>query len=123
VVRSLSKEILEDYGYAVIAAPNGPEGLRICREFDGQIDLVITDVVMPQMSGLELAESVGVLRPDARVLYMSGFTNDAVVRHGVGDDGLCFIQKPFSPDSLALKAREVLDQIGARENSGASHKG
>ena len=119
VVRDLSKEILEDYGYAVIAAPNGQEGLRICREFDGQIDLVITDVVMPQMSGRELAESVGVLRPDARVLYMSGFTNDAVVRHGVRDDGMCFIQKPFSPDSLALKAREVLDQIGARENSGA----
>jgi PAS domain S-box-containing protein len=119
VVRNLSTEILEDYGYAVIAAPNGQEGLRICREFDGQIDLVITDVVMPQMSGRELAESVGVLRPDARVLYMSGFTNDAVVRHGVLDDGMCFIQKPFSPDSLALKVREVLDQIGARENSGA----
>jgi DNA-binding response OmpR family regulator len=118
VVRDLSEEVLEDYGYAVIAAPNGQEGLRICRAFDGEIDLMITDVVMPQMSGRELAESVAVLRPDARVLYMSGFTNDAVVRHGVLVDDMCFIQKPFSPDALALKVRSVLDQIGSRENSG-----
>jgi PAS domain S-box-containing protein len=114
MVRDLSKEILEAYGYSVIAAPNGQEGLRICKEFEGPIDLMITDVVMPQMSGRELAENIGTLRPDTRVLYMSGFTNDAVVRHGVLDDGMCFIQKPFSPDSLALKAREVLNQAEAR---------
>ena len=114
MVRDLSKEILEGYGYEVISAPNGKEGLRICQEFEGDIDLVITDVVMPQMSGRELAENVGALRPDTRVLYMSGFTDDAIVRHGVLDDGMSFIQKPFSPDSLALKAREVLDQNGNR---------
>jgi two-component system, cell cycle sensor histidine kinase and response regulator CckA len=109
MVRALSKEILEVYGYVVIAAANGKEGLRICQEFKGDIDLMITDVVMPQMGGRELAENVGALRPDMRVLFMSGFTDDAVVRHGVLDDGMCFIQKPFSPDSLARKAREVLD--------------
>ena len=109
MVRELSKEILQEYGYAVITAPNGQEGLRICNEFEGNIDLMITDVVMPQMSGRQLAESIGVVRPDTRVLYMSGFTDDAVVRHGVLDDGVCFIQKPFSPDALAAKAREVLD--------------
>jgi len=112
MVRDLSKEILEEYGYVVISAPNGKEGLQICEEFEGQIDLMITDVVMPQMGGRELAEHVGALRPGTQVLYMSGFTDDAVVRHGVVDDGVFFIQKPFSPDSLALKAREVLDQNG-----------
>jgi two-component system cell cycle sensor histidine kinase/response regulator CckA len=112
IVRDLSKEILETYGYQVITAPNGQAGLQICKEFEGQIDLMITDVVMPQMSGRELAENVSAIRPDTRVLYMSGFTDDAVVRHGVLDDGVWFIQKPFSAESLALKAREVLDQNG-----------
>jgi two-component system, cell cycle sensor histidine kinase and response regulator CckA len=114
MVRDLSKEILEEYGYAVITAPNGKEGLRICKEFEGNIDLMITDVVMPQMSGRQLAESIGALRPDTRVLYMSGYTDQAIVRHGVLAEGVCFIQKPFSPDSLAVKAREVLDQNGSR---------
>jgi len=65
---------------------------------------------MPGMSGRELAEELSAIRPDTRILYMSGFTDDAIVRHGVLDDGVFFIQKPFSPDSLALKARLVLDQ-------------
>jgi PAS domain S-box-containing protein len=112
VVRTLSTEILQQQGYTVIAAANGEEGLRCCKEFEGTIDLMITDVVMPGMSGRELAERVFALRPETRVLYMSGFTDDAIVRHGVLDEGVFFIQKPFSPDSLALKAREILDQIG-----------
>jgi CheY-like chemotaxis protein len=110
VVRDLSKEILEEYGYEVIAAANGVEGLRLCQEFQGPIDLVITDVIMPKMSGRELAESISSIRPSARVLYMSGFTDDAIIRHGILDEDVPFIQKPFSPDSLALKTREVLDQ-------------
>jgi two-component system cell cycle sensor histidine kinase/response regulator CckA len=117
MVRGLSKEVLENYGYEVIVAPNGQEGLRICEEFDGEIDLVITDVVMPKMSGRELAERISSLRPDTRVLYMSGFTDDTIVRNGVLVDNICFIQKPFSPDDLALKVREVLDRIVAPENS------
>jgi PAS domain S-box-containing protein len=111
IVRTLSTEILQQHGYTVIAAANGEEGLRVCKEFEGTIDLMITDVVMPRMSGRELAEHVFALRPETRVLYMSGFTDDAIVRHGVLDDGVFFIQKPFSPDSLAIKAREILDQI------------
>jgi PAS domain S-box-containing protein len=109
MVRDLSREVLEHYGYTVICAANGEEGLSICREFAGQIDLIITDVVMPRMSGRELAESAAFVRPDARILYMSGFTDDAIVRHGLLDEDFPFIQKPFSPELLASKTRELLD--------------
>lgn len=110
VVRALTKEILEEYGYTMIVASNGQEALRICDEFDGRIPLMITDVVMPNMSGRELAERMTVLRPETQVLYMSGFTDDAIFRHGLIDHEMCFIQKPFSPDSLAVKVRELLDR-------------
>jgi PAS domain S-box-containing protein len=116
IVLTLSTEILEKDGYRVLAAANGREGLRLCQEFDGPIDLLITDVVMPGMSGRELAELAANIRPDMHVLYMSGFTDDAIVRHGVLDDGVFFIQKPFSPDSLAIKTRSVLDHFGKTEN-------
>jgi len=109
MVRALGKEFLEEYGYRVLTAANGREGLQMCHDFAERIDLIITDVVMPQMSGRELAEKAREFRPDARVLFMSGFTDDAVVRHGIVADDVCFIQKPFSPETLARKAREVLD--------------
>jgi len=109
MVRDLAKEFLEEYGYRVLTAANGKEGLRVCHEFPEKIDLIVTDVVMPQMSGRELAMKARTLRPETRVLYMSGFTDDAVVRHGVSADDLCFIQKPFSPDALARQVRAVLD--------------
>ncbi len=118
IVRALSTEILQKQGYHVLSAANGREGLRLCREFDGRIDLLITDVVMPQMSGRELAEEFAVIRPETRVLYMSGFTDDAIVRHGVLDDDVFFIQKPFSPDALAIKTRSVLDGASAVNNNG-----
>lgn len=117
IVRTLSTEILKSHGYRVLAAGNGEEGLRVCKEFYGAIDLLITDVVMPHMSGRELAEQVATIRPGTRVLYMSGFTDDAIVRHGVLDDGVFFIQKPFSPDALAIKARSVLDHFGKSAGS------
>jgi PAS domain S-box-containing protein len=121
IVRALSTEILEKQGYQVLSAPNGREGLRLCREFGGRIDLLITDVVMPQMSGRELAEEFAVVRPETRVLYMSGFTDDAIVRHGVLDDDVFFIQKPFSPDALAIKTRSVLDSMSALNNIEKPH--
>jgi CheY-like chemotaxis protein len=109
-VRKLSKEILESYGYSVLTAANGAAGLHTGESFQGRIDLVLTDVIMPQMSGRELIDKWKVFRPESKVLYMSGFTDDAILHHGVLDDGVFFLQKPFSPDSLAAKVREVLDQ-------------
>jgi CheY-like chemotaxis protein len=123
IVRALSTEILEKHGYRVLSAANGPEGLRLCRDFSGRIDLLITDVVMPRMSGRELAEQLAIIRPETRVLYMSGFTDDAIVRHGVLDDDVFFIQKPFSPDALAFKTRSVLDRGGSlTDKEGLSRK-
>jgi len=115
LVRELAVEILEQYGYAVIAAATGEEGLQICKGFDGRIDLVITDVVMPQMSGRELTEQIAALRPDTRVLYMSGYTDDAIVRHGILEEHMSFIQKPFLPEALARKTRELLDLPALQE--------
>jgi CheY-like chemotaxis protein len=112
VVRELAKEILEVYGYSVLTASNGREGLRIGQEHRGEIDLIITDVIMPQMGGREMADQLRTVRANTRVLFMSGFTDDAIVHHGLLDEEIFFIQKPFSPDSLAIKARDVLDHVG-----------
>jgi PAS domain S-box-containing protein len=109
LVRNLATEVLEEFGYAVITASNGAEGLRVSKEFEGRIDLLISDVVMPQMSGRELAQHMSVLRPETKVLFMSGYTDDAIVRHGILEEDMAFIQKPFLPDALARKARELLD--------------
>ena len=108
MVRKLAAEILKANGYEVLTAGNGIEALRVSSEYAGSIELMITDVVMPQMGGRELAERMIPLRPKTRVLYMSGYTDDAIMRHGILDDHVSFIQKPFSPDSFALKVREVL---------------
>jgi nitrogen-specific signal transduction histidine kinase/ActR/RegA family two-component response regulator len=110
LVRNLAGEILGMNGYRVLTAANGIEALRICTEHIGQIDLMVTDVVMPQMGGRELAERIGTVRPETKVLYMSGYTDDAIVRHGILDDSVLFIQKPFSFERLTRKVREALDQ-------------
>jgi len=109
-VRNLSKEILEGYGYSVLAAPDGSAGLSLGKEFPGRIDLVLTDVIMPQMGGKELVDQLKSVRPESKILFMSGFTDDAIIHHGVSDDGVFFLQKPFSTECLAAKVREVLDQ-------------
>lgn len=109
-VRALAGEILKTNGYKLLTAPNGIEALRVCADYAGQIDLLITDVVMPQMGGRELAERLAELRPNIAVLYMSGYTDDAIVRHGVLDDQMSFIQKPFSVDRFALKVRDMFEQ-------------
>jgi len=107
-VRRLASRVLEARGYTVLSAANGLQALDIVQRHPGAIDLVITDVVMPHMSGRELAEMVRPRRPAAKVLYVSGYTDEAIVRHGVLDAGVLFLQKPFTPDSLARKVKEVL---------------
>ena len=109
-VRNLVGQILRNQGYDVLEAANGGEALMICERHRGVIDLLMTDVVMPVMSGRELADRLLVLHPEMKVLYMSGYTDDAIVRHGILDEGVHFIPKPFSVENLALKVREVLDQ-------------
>ena len=108
-VRTILKHILEGQGYHVLAAANGEEALSISQNLERDIKLMITDVVMPVMSGRELAERVLVLRPSLPVLFMSGYTDDAIVRHGLLDEKLNFIQKPFDSTTVARKVREVLD--------------
>jgi two-component system cell cycle sensor histidine kinase/response regulator CckA len=108
-LRELTREILEEQGYTVIEAGSGDGALKCAEAHTGVIDLLITDVVMPRMSGRELAESLTRLRPKLRVIFMSGYTDDAVVRHGVLATSAAFIQKPFGHESLLAKIREVLE--------------
>jgi DNA-binding NtrC family response regulator len=109
VVRGLARQILEEAGYNVLDARGGDEAIRLCRDLRGPIDLLLTDVVMPEASGKEVADRLTKLRPATCVLYMSGYTDDAIVHHGVVDSDVEFIQKPFTPVALAQKVREVLD--------------
>lgn len=109
-VRTLARAILQRCGYRVLDARNGQEALSICEEPTGPIQLLVTDVVMPGISGRHLAQQLRVLYPDLRVLYMSGYTEDAIVRHGILREETWFLQKPFSLDALAQKVRAVLDQ-------------
>jgi signal transduction histidine kinase/CheY-like chemotaxis protein len=108
-VRVLVQKILEDYGYIVLSAGTIAEALRIAERHAGPIHLLVTDMVMPQMSGSELAECLRSLRPEVAALYMSGYTDHAIVNDGRSGHGAPFIQKPFTPDALARKVREVLD--------------
>jgi PAS domain S-box-containing protein len=117
-VRAVVREILEMNGYAVLEARHGAEAIEISSRHQGPIHLMVTDVVMPQMSGRELAQRLAPLRPDMRVLYMSGYTDDAIVRHGVLGAGMAFLSKPFTPDALAIKVREVLDATRAGGGNG-----
>ena len=108
-VREVVREILEISGYAVLEARHGSEALEISARHRGRIHIMVTDVVMPQMGGRELAQHMAGTRPDMRVLFMSGYTDSAIVRHGVLEAGTAFLSKPFTPDALAAKVREVLD--------------
>lgn len=109
-VRILARRILEMNGYTVLDASNGGEALQLCAQKSGPIHLLVTDVVMPGgFNGRELAERLQSLRPDLKTLYMSGYTDDAIVHHGVLGSEMHFIQKPFSPRALAQKVRQILD--------------
>jgi two-component system cell cycle sensor histidine kinase/response regulator CckA len=109
VLRRLAREILSGNGYKVLEAGNGREALLLSEAHRGKIHLLLTDVVMPKMSGRELGERIRLQRPDLRILYMSGYTDDDILRRGILEDGIPFLQKPFTPEALARKVREVLD--------------
>jgi PAS domain S-box-containing protein len=108
-VRSIGKDLLEFHGYKVLEAENGVRALEVEARHKGPIHLLLTDVVMPLMGGRELAERLSTRRPETRVLFVSGFTDDTVVRHGVLDEGVAFLQKPFTLESLSQTVRQVLD--------------
>ncbi len=108
-VLTLSRRALESQGYVVLAASDADAALRVVERHGGMIHLLLTDVVMPGLSGRELADRLSAQRPGIRVLYMSGYPGDAVVQHGTLPLGSAFLQKPFSPDGLARKVRDVLD--------------
>jgi two-component system cell cycle sensor histidine kinase/response regulator CckA len=108
IVRNLAHHSLNLYGYVVLDAASAGEAMLIAEQHDGPIHLLLTDVVMPRVNGKELAELMASLRPDMRVLYMSGYTNQSIVHHGVLDEGIAFIAKPFTPNALVLKVAEVL---------------
>ena len=109
-VRMFARNALEMYGYTVLEASSGEEALRIYEQHEGLIHLLVTDVVMPEMTGRQLAEGLAKSKPSLKVLYLSGYTPDTVVRHGVSEGDTAFLQKPFTPLSLAQKVREALDQ-------------
>ncbi|OLB07898.1 MAG: hypothetical protein AUH06_04085 [Gemmatimonadetes bacterium 13_2_20CM_69_27] len=108
-VRAIARQALERQGYTVLAAPSGADALALAAQHGATIHLLLTDVVMPGMSGRDLADRLTAQRPGIRVLYISGYTDNAIVRHGMLEPGLAYLQKPFRPDALVRKVREVLD--------------
>jgi PAS domain S-box-containing protein len=118
MVRELARRVLLQNGYTVLVARHGGEALQVCEQNEGPLHLLVTDVVMPGgMSGRDLAENLAPLHPGMKVLYISGYTDNAIARHGVLEPGIAFLQKPFTPDSLVRKVREVLDAPQQRTGS------
>jgi two-component system, cell cycle sensor histidine kinase and response regulator CckA len=108
-VRGVLRQELLDSGYSVSAAANSNDALRIAQDHRGAIDIIVTDVVLPESGSRQMVEQLVLLHPKVKVLYLSGYTDDAIARHGISHEEVPFLQKPFSPSALARKVREVLD--------------
>ena len=109
-ILSLTKKMLEREGYTVVAAGTPGEAIRLANEHAGDIHLLMSDVVMPEMNGRDLARNILSLYPQVKCLFMSGYTANVIAHQGVLDEGVNFLQKPFSKGDLAVKVREVLDR-------------
>lgn len=110
-ILKVTQKMLEHQGYLVFPAGNPLEAVRIAQEFNGEIDLLISDVIMPEMNGRDLADKIILIHPKLKILFMSGYTADLIAPHGILDEGVNFIEKPFSRDNLNIKVRDVLDKI------------
>jgi len=108
MVRGMAASMLEEMGYTVLVAETPQDALLLCEKQDTIVDLLLTDVVMPGMSGIELRDRLRAVRPGLKVLFMSGYTSDVIVHHGVLEKGIHFIHKPFSINDLACKIREAI---------------
>ncbi|MFO1022805.1 MAG: PAS domain S-box protein [Planctomycetales bacterium] len=122
-VRNVARIALEAQGYKILETGSAREALHLAENHPEPIHLLLTDVIMPDLSGRELAEAIRRLRPEILALYMSGYMDDAVMRHGIEASDVAFLQKPFTPSSLAHKVREVLDQVDPEENRTKSRQG
>jgi DNA-binding NtrC family response regulator len=111
LVRELAFEILQSRGYNVLVAEHPETAIQLCRQHAGKIHLVLTDVVMPGMNGSQMVEEIAAMRPAISVLFMSGYTDTAIIRDGNFDEATAFLQKPFSPTVLGRKVREMLDRM------------
>jgi len=114
-VRDLLRHVLHDQGYKVLSASSGPEALRVVGQYDGPIDLLLTDVIMPEMRGQQLADELLGRFPQMAVIYMSGYTDNALDHGGVLRQGGTFLQKPFTPDEVLRRVREMLDAAASRQ--------
>jgi len=110
-IRTLIREVLEKLGYVVHQAGSGAEAMQLCERYPGRIDLVVSDVIMPSMGGRELAARLALSRPEIKILFMSGYTDNAILHHDVLPPRTTFLEKPFMTRTLARKVREVLDRV------------
>src|SRR5262249_53406888 len=109
-VRNVLQMVLDENGYTVLTAENGEQALTLAREYTGPIHMLITDVVMPHMSGVKLAALIAEARPGTKVLYMSGYADDVLGDQGMRDSGMTFLYKPFDLDDFLMKIRQMFDQ-------------